>query len=264
MAQNRKTHNFIPVAVLLTIMASTPMLTFSHALHPESIDRCAELILTPSELVVIFQVILGINPTDQATEKLDADNDGKITDAERNRFVEEISGQYAARQRIRIGETELHLQSKLGDVYSTIGHNGINCLRIDIGFACPLPDEIPRDATLAFSYEDLNFKNNPGWKQITLAAQNGVRYEGHVPYQQYAPFDYEIINTKGFYPSTESLQIQVYISQSSQSEAYPVLLPEKTNIYQEKPTSGGEMIVMGCVFLFGVVAIAAIYFRIRR
>lgn len=241
-----------------------PQTVFPHALHPESIDRCAELILTPSKLVLIYQVILGVNPTERASKRLDANNDGEITDLERNKFLKAFASEYAAKQTLQIDAQQMKLQYQLGDTYSTIGHNGINVLRVDIGYSTALPADLPRNETLPFSYSDKNLVDIPGWKQIRFTPRDGVRFEGHIPYEQYKPFDYEIINTKGFYPSTDNLNLTVNIPPPIADSEMVVSLPERVNILQEETTSLWETIVLSGVLLFVIAVGIAVYLRFRQ
>ena len=99
---------------------------YPHALDPESIDRHTELTFTPSNLILIYQVILGIKPTERETRKLDADGDGTISDSERDSYVKKASEKYRKSQILRLGDRELTLQFIQGDAYASFGHNGIN------------------------------------------------------------------------------------------------------------------------------------------
>jgi len=214
----------IPFLIALVRPSDT---AYAHALHPESIDRHAELTLTPSRLVLMYEVVLGINPTERATRRLDANNDGTISDEERTNFVQESARNYAGGQVVRLGDRDLSLQYQVGDIYATIGHNGINVLRLDIAYTCNLPADIPREASMPFLYKDNNFTKFPGWKQMQFFARDDVRFAGFVPYTEYKPFDYEIINQTGFFPSTESIELTVNLPAKSVAENSPIRLPEK-------------------------------------
>ncbi len=254
----------IYAALAVICICLLPAKVQSHALDPESIDRYAELTLTASRLVVVYEVILGLLPTERATNRLDADNDGEIIDPERTRFIQAIAGEYAEKQSIRLGEKELKLQFKLGDAYSTIGHNGINVIKIDIGYVSPFPADLTRGATIPFDYSDSNFKEISGWKQLKLLTRNDVRYEGHVPYADYKPFDYEIINTMGFYPSTDSLHVKVNVPVEVQEKEPAINLPEKKEVKFIKTGETWEIWVMTGVVLFVLAVIVAVYLQFRQ
>lgn len=204
-----------------------PATALSHALHPDSIDRYADITLTPSHLVVVYQAVLGINPTEKASKRLDPDDDNEITEAERDAYLNTIAQEYAHKQLIMLGGQRLDLQFKGGDAYAIQGHNGIFAIKLDFGYVCELPADLPRNATVEFSYEDQALSKVVGWKQVQFHGQNGVAYAGHVPYRDYKPFDYEILNTKGFAPSTDSIHLQVMLPTAVQEAAPAFALPEK-------------------------------------
>ena len=250
--------------VLLHYVCINPQPVLSHALHPESIDRYAEITVTPNRLVLIYQVILGINPTERASKALDPNNDGTITDEERNTYLQQISQEYIEGQKIYLGDVELKTTYQIGDVYSAYGHNGIRVIRIDIGFICDLPSDIPRETHLKFSYEDQTMKQRVGWKQIQLFTRNGVKYEGHIPYTEYKPFDYEILNTKGFSPATDSITGEILLpANENNGEIAPIKLPERSMEAVKVESSLDTVILVGVSFLllFFIIAVA---FRLRR
>lgn len=241
-----------------------PSSTFSHALHPESIDRHAQFILTPSEIILIYEAILGVNPTERAAAAMDPDRDGVITDAERNAFVQRSAEQYGAAQRVRLGEHILQPRLHIGDAYSTFGHHGINVIKIDLGFRFPIPAEVPRGVTLPFEYRDEKLANIPGWKQVNLQAC-GVNYSGHIPYREYEPFDYEIIDAVGFFPSTNSIRGELMIPTDAVTDALETVpLPERT-VFDAPPRYGGLALNMiGVAILLALlIGAAAFWYRER-
>lgn len=201
--------------------------SYSHALHPDSMDRHAGITFAPSKMIVIYQAIGGINPTEQYTRRLDPDNDGTITDEERHSFVKNMAAEYAKNQKIHIGEYDLDLQFHSGDAYASVGHNGMNVIKVDIAYTAGYPEVLIRNVTQSFTYEDNNFNTVPGWKQLNVSTRDGVVYSGYIPYQEFAPFDYEIIATKGFTPSSEKLSGEVSIPLAENSASTEVIMPEK-------------------------------------
>ncbi|MEW6236246.1 MAG: hypothetical protein AB1656_12745 [Candidatus Omnitrophota bacterium] len=235
----------------------------SHALHPESVDRFAMLTFAPSHLVIMYSTVLGVNPTERAAKELDPDNDGEITEAERGAFIEKMAQQYAQGQIVRLGGRDLKLEYKTGDAYASFGHNDISVIKIDIGFLCSLSEDLPRGIPLDFSYEDTNVNKAPGWKQIKAQTMNGAVYEGLVPYAEYEPFDYEILNKTGFVPATEGIKIKVTLPESSESGAVlPLQLPPKRDAERPKNHTV-EYISLGVAAFLIIAFIAALTYRLR-
>jgi hypothetical protein len=240
----------------------------SHSLNPESVDRHAEITLTPSRMAVIYEIIFGIAPTERFASVLDSNRDNQISDEERNVFVKKVSDKYAPNQIVQIGGAVLPLQFVKGDTYRTIGHNGINVLKVDLGYVSDLPAEIPRETTLTFQYKDANLEKVPGWKQIKFSPMDGVRFSGHIPYQDFGKFDYNIINTKGFIPATDSIQLEIWLpaSNSAPNSARDsgVVMPERSEVDFVSQTLGLDLLYQVWMVLAGIGALIAFgYFGLR-
>mgnify|MGYP006271421455 CR=1 FL=1 len=236
-----------------------PALGYGHALHPDSIDRHAQFTFTPSEMVLVYQLVLGINPTEEATRQLDPDDDGEISEADRDRFVRSQAAYYAQGQRILIDGQPIAPAFEMGDAYATVGHHGIHVIKIDLGYRAALPASIPRGASLTFSYEDTRLLSIPGWKQVNLEGLGGVRFDGHIPYREFRPFDYQIIAEYGFYPATDDFDGTLFFPQETQSLRASLTMPERVNLETPRPNSLLESIFLVAGSLFVVLCLATIY-----
>ncbi len=259
---------FLRSGIFLLLVLSVlvfPRMGNSHALNPESIDRYAEITLTPDRLVVIYEVILGISPTERMAQILDKNQDKNITEEERNSFIQYIEELHRVKQIVKIGEETLSLQFIQGDTYRTIGHNGINVLKIDLGFTCELPAGIPRNTTLSFQYRDAYLETFAGWKQIAFHAQDGVQFSGHIPYKEFLKFDYEIIAKRGFIPSTDAIQIEVNLPPQTRNPSdLKITMPTKDEIDLVGQSSGIGLLLKIWMILGGVaVLLGIVYFGIR-
>lgn len=232
-----------------------PVNGFTHALHPESIDRYAEITITPTQILLVYELILGLNPTERAVKRLDADNDGAITEQERDEFIQYSDTMYRKKQEIMLNGQLLPLTFEIGDVYSTYGHNGMRVIKIDLGYSCKFPDDIPRGANIPFSYTDNNLTKIPGWKQMKVLCRENCSFTGHVPYEDFTKFDYEIINTRGFVPATDSIQIEISLpTEFSPAGSHAIQLPEKIDIDAIKTPDPSIRIL---VTILGIIGISA-------
>lgn len=232
-----------------------------HALDPESIDRYVEITFTPTKLIFIYQIMLGLNPTERAAAKLDPDRDGVITDAERDAYVKEEAASFSARQYVKLGDHLLPLEFQMGDAYSSFGHNAITVIKLDLAYTCALPPDLPRSATVPFEFTDYWMEPILGWKQMQVKTAPGARYEGHIPYRDFEPFDWEILAEKGFFPATDNISGQAWFDESG--HAAEVVLPERT-----APTDIVEESYDGLVFsllgAFGLIAAGIVWLKRRR
>ncbi len=238
----------------------------SHALHPDSIDRYAHITLTPDNLVIIYELLLGKNPTALAVRMLDADKDGTITDQERDEYVNTAAQKYANNQTLVIGQTKLELQFVQGDAYESYGHNGMSVIKIDIAYKCSIPADIPRQATVPLNYKDDSLLVIPGWKQVGFSTQGGVKYSGHIPYKDVTKFDFPAMADKGYFPATESINIEINLPQSGvQKVAASIQMPEKKEYEQFYWDSDLQIVrFIWAVLIVFIVVIGVLYLRSRR
>ncbi len=264
---SRKNISIRNIVLLILVLGLIPggRQAWPHALDPESIDRHAEISLTPNRLVLIYELLLGINPTERAVNQLDADRDKNITGEERNAFVRKMAEEYGARQIVEIGGHRLSLPFVQGDTYRTIGHNGIDVIKIDLGFVCELPADLPRETTLSFQYRDASLETKTGWKQIAFLSLNGVRYSGHIPYRDFGKFDYDIIEKKGFIPATDSIRIEISLPTASIAPANPpLIMPEKKEIDFSDSNSGLDLLFTIWLWIGGIaILIVLLYGGLR-
>ncbi|MBI1390975.1 MAG: hypothetical protein GC154_21300 [bacterium] len=242
---------------------TAPLSVFPHALNPDSIDRYVEITFAPDRIVLIYQLILGVNPTETAARRLDPDNDGEITDAERDAYLTAESRDFGVRQYLTLNGEQLELQYKTGDAYSGVGHNGISVIRLDLGYVAPIPADIPRGTTVEFYFKDFRLENVAGWKQIKTVDSGGTRYIGHVPYSEYQPFDWEILNEKGFYPSTDHLDGAVILPQAPvSSPPVEIVLPSQTAPKPQKPVTYWQYGVLAFAGLLILAFVAVLAVRV--
>ena len=74
---------------------------------------------------------------------LDPNNDGEITNEDREKFLQEVSAQHASAHDILLASQPLKLEYHMGDAYSTSGHNGIYAIKVDLGYVVEIPAAIP-------------------------------------------------------------------------------------------------------------------------
>lgn len=248
--------------VLLAGLLAAPFAAQPHALNPESIDRYVEATLTPTQIVLVYQVIFGLNSTEEASRKLDPNEDGVITDEERARYVNTEGQRYGGRQYLKVGDETLTLEFRMGDAYAHFGHNGMHVIKVDLGYVCPLPAELPRGSTVEFQLKDYDLETVPGWKQMQVITRPGARYEGHIPYREYKPFDYEILNEKGFAPGTDSIKGLVSFDETEADGAVTIILPERTVTERPKKMLWQYFVFGGAaVLVLAFIAAAAMKFR---
>ncbi|MDP8245829.1 MAG: hypothetical protein P9L94_17230 [Candidatus Hinthialibacter antarcticus] len=251
------------ILLIMIWLLAAPFAAQPHALNPESIDRYVEATLAPTQVVLVYQIIFGLSSTEEASQRLDPDDDGVITDEERAEYVKTEGKRYGGRQYLKIGDETLTLEFRMGDAYAHFGHNGMHVIKVDLGYVCPLPAGLPRGATLDFQLKDYDLETVPGWKQMQIVTAPGVHYEGHIPYREFKPFDYEILNEKGFAPGTDSIKGQVSFDETAPDAEVNIILPERTVVEKPKRT-GWQYGIVGGAGILALAFIAAAAAKFRR
>jgi hypothetical protein len=196
---------------------------WSHALDPRSIDRYAEILLSPAGGRVYYVLVYGQNGSEFARDMLQPDPQGLAPLDRQQAYLAQRNDQYAAGQTLEINSQPVPLQYVGGASGMVIGHGGAEVNRAVLIYEFGYPADMVRDATVAFRYEDTNFVRLFAWKQIRVLGLQGVRIYGHTPYENLVPYDYTGLDLAGFLPSTRSIQLDILVPAQPVAGATPAV-----------------------------------------
>ena len=142
----------------------------AHPLGNFTTNRFSALEVALDEITVHYVVDMAEIPTFQELRRIDTDGDGETSEAELEAYSERLGS------RLREGITlfadghEVRLRLIRAAAELRPGQGGLRVLRIEVGFAGPLPS---RHSTLV--YRDRNFTDPPllGWKEVIAYATGG-------------------------------------------------------------------------------------------
>jgi ABC-type nickel/cobalt efflux system permease component RcnA len=151
---------------LLGGLAALPVA--AHPLGNFSVNRYSRLEVGATQLTVYYVLDMAEIPTFQETQAIDADRDGRLSEAE--------TGAYAARRiagiqqalRLTVNGAPAYLQVRDYALNFPAGQGGLTTLRLQVAYQAPLP---AGDVTLA--YEDTSEPERPGWREIVARAAGG-------------------------------------------------------------------------------------------
>jgi hypothetical protein len=209
------------VWVLIFLIASCTV--WSHALDPRSIDRYAEIILSPERGRVYYVLVYGQNGSEFARDMLQPDPLGLAPIDRQQAYLAQRNDQYAPGQTLEINSQPVPLQYVGGASGMVIGHGGAEVNRAVLIYEFGYPADMVRDATVPCRYEDTNFVRLFAWKQIRVLGLQGVQVDGHIPYENLIPYDYTNLDLAGFLPSTRSVQLDIFVPAQPVDGATPAV-----------------------------------------
>jgi len=200
-----------------------PCVVLGHMLDPRSIDRYAEILLTPEGGRLYYVLVYGQNGTEFAREILQPNEQGLAAIERQQTYLAQRNGQYLPGQTIEVDSQPTALEYIGGLSGMTIGHGGAEVNRAVLIYQFRYPDSVRRDTSLPFRYEDTNFTRLFAWKQIRVLGLQGVQVHGHQPYKDLTPYDYTGLDAAGFLPSTRSVELEISVPAGPVGGATPAI-----------------------------------------
>lgn len=149
----------------------------AHPLGNFSVNRYSRLEVGADRLIIHYVLDMAEIPTFQETQAIDADRDGRLSEAETSAYAaRRVAGiQQALRLTVNGAPAYLYVQDYT--LSFPAGQGGLATLRLQIAYQAPLP---AGDVTLAF--EDTSEPDRQGWREIVARAAGGrALQEANVP-----------------------------------------------------------------------------------
>ena len=160
-------------AVLLT--ALTPVPAGAHPLGNFTINRYSRIEFSDERVRVVYVLDFAEIPTFQQMELLDTDGDNTVSDAESQRYLDEIVPLLADGLRLVVGDAVLPLAIDDRRLEMLPGEGGLPILRIDAQFSSALPAGWQHDGF--GGYTDRNYQDRLGWREVVVQGGDGVAIE---------------------------------------------------------------------------------------
>ncbi|MEX1159027.1 MAG: sulfite exporter TauE/SafE family protein, partial [Thermomicrobiales bacterium] len=159
--------------VLLSVLAPAP--AGAHPLGNFTINRYSRLEFSEESVRVVYVLDFAEIPTFQQLELLDGDDDKAISEAESERYLDEIVPALVDGLRLVVGDEVLPLTVEDRRLELIPGVGGLQVLRLDATFAATLPDGWQEDGF--GGYTDRNYQDRLGWREVVVQGGAGVAIE---------------------------------------------------------------------------------------
>ncbi|HEX5164640.1 MAG TPA: hypothetical protein VFV93_04525 [Thermomicrobiales bacterium] len=173
----------IIAALALTLLSMLlPASADAHPLGNFTINRYARLEFSEDAVTIVYALDFAEIPTFQQMELLDTDDDGNVSDAESERYLNEIVPMLVDGLRVVVGDEVLPLAIVDRRLELLPGEGGLKILRLDARFTSTLPDGWQDDGY--GGYTDRNYQDRLGWREVVVQGGPGVAIESSTAPQE--------------------------------------------------------------------------------
>ena len=148
----------------------------THPLGNNTINRLTAIHVAPGHIELRYVMDLAEIPALMQTQAADSDGDGTTTDAEWNAYVQTWAHDVSQQLELELDGERLAVELRHARWLLVPGVAGLFTLRLEATF------DAPRNTAVAsLRYHDHYEPAQVGWKEISIAADSGVRIQSNVP-----------------------------------------------------------------------------------
>lgn len=165
----------VPLLVLGVLAA--PAAARAHPLGNFTINTSASLVLRADEVLVDYVVDMAEIPAFQERQKIDVDGDGSLSSEEIAGYRRDACGGLEGGLHLRVDGRPAIPESRSSALSLPAGQAGLQTLRL----SCLFRVELASDPTHDLSFEDANYPNGLGWREVTAAGDGATIVQSDVP-----------------------------------------------------------------------------------
>jgi nickel/cobalt transporter (NicO) family protein len=166
--------------VLLLLIASLNTPAVAHPMGNFSVGHYTAISLDRDSLRLRYRLDLAEIPTAEQMRFIDSNGDGQISDSERADYLKREVPKLTAGQTLKVSGQIIPLKPIFSDLTERPGASDLPTLWITIDYQAALPNAA---TTLVIDYQDQNFPQRSGWREIVASVAHGVIVESDVPTQ---------------------------------------------------------------------------------
>ena len=165
---SRAVRRSLSVVAIAAVVVLWPAAASAHPLGNFTINLYSGIQLTPGQVRIEYVVDMAEIPTFQEMEDIDANGDGRASDAERAAWAGRAAPRLLANVSLTVDRRPVALGVASSSMRLRPGQGGLPILRLEATFA----GHIQADGAL--TYRDGNYPGRIGWREITASGQDGV------------------------------------------------------------------------------------------
>lgn len=165
------------IALMLTAVAAILLAALpardanAHPLGNFTINHYSRLTFADDAVSVLYVLDMAEIPTFEVLRRYDIEGDGKLSEADKALYYEEMVPTLIEYVELIVAGTRLDLQETASSVELIIGDLGLPVLRVEIELAADLPADWE---SAQGSYVDRTYEGRPGWREVVVRGGPGV------------------------------------------------------------------------------------------
>ena len=152
-------------------------MALAHPLGNFTINTAASLVLRANEVIVDYAVDMAEIPTFQERATIDADRDGSLSSEETAAYRSDACAGLRGGLHLDLDATRAHLATRSSDLSLPVGQAGLRTLRL----TCIFRAAVAPGATHDVVFEDANYPDRLGWREVTTAGDGATIVRADVP-----------------------------------------------------------------------------------
>jgi ABC-type nickel/cobalt efflux system permease component RcnA len=159
----------VPVLALATLSVTRPAPAEAHPLGNFTVNRYSRLELYSDAVRIRYVLDMAEIPAFQEMPEIDSDGDSELAPSENAAYLARKQDEIVDSLRLVVNGSELDLDVVAGDIAHPEGQAGLRTLRLSLLLHAPVSG-----SSVDLVYNDANYGDRIGWKEITVRPAEGV------------------------------------------------------------------------------------------
>ena len=156
--------------ILIALLFLTASLS-AHPLSNFSVNQYSRLEVEKTKIKIRQVLDVAEIPSFQLQSEIDADKDGKMSDAELNAYADKFTSGFLANLSLTVNNQPTEIRAESKNISTKPGEGNLPLLRIEWNLTSDLPDLADKNQV---KFENKNFTERIGWNEIVLNRDSGV------------------------------------------------------------------------------------------
>ncbi len=166
-------HSAGRIGLIFGFLAAATLSAFAHPLGNFTINNFSKIEVEKDRVRLRCVLDMAEIPTFQESQKIDADKNGTLSQAELDAHLAQITGQYLGNLQLSVDGQPLALQVADQKISLPVGSGNLPTLRIEWYFNAAMPNG-EQNAAHRLSFENDNDKERIGWNEIVVNRTGGI------------------------------------------------------------------------------------------
>jgi nickel/cobalt transporter (NicO) family protein len=163
---------------LAGLLAIVPAVALAHPLGNFTVNHYAGITVTPEAIELDVVIDMAEIPTFQERLRIDADEDGDVTDAEAAAAAPVECASVGGALSLRVAGSSATLSSRTASISFPSGLGGLSTMRLECAYAASIA---PLADGTTIEFEDRSHAERIGWREIVVAGRDAIVDAGDLP-----------------------------------------------------------------------------------